>query len=100
MLTTLKSFLARHCCVKSGSKKRTDLLQVVALLIRAATSDAEFGTEERDAIRRIAAEYFGLSAEEVSSLVAAAEERKPRPWICTAGLSRSSRPTAKRNVSA
>lgn len=72
MLTTLKSFLLG---APEEELQEADNLQVavVALLIRAATSDAEFGGEERDAIRRIATESFGLSADEVSALVASAE---------------------------
>lgn len=72
MLTTLKSFLLG---APKEQLEEADNLQVavVALLIRAATSDAEFGSEERDAIRRIATESFGLAADEVSALVAAAE---------------------------
>jgi uncharacterized tellurite resistance protein B-like protein len=72
MLTTLKSFLLGT--PEEQLEEADDLrVAVVALLIRAATSDADFGNEERDAIRGIAAEHFGLSADEVSSLVAAAE---------------------------
>ena len=72
MLTTLKSFLLG---APKEQLEEADNLQVavVALLIRAATSDAEFSGEERDAIRRIATESFGLAADEVSALVAAAE---------------------------
>jgi uncharacterized tellurite resistance protein B-like protein len=72
MLTTLKSFLLG---AREKPLEEADNLQiaVVALLIRAATSDAEFGSDERDAIRRIATEAFALPADEVSALVAAAE---------------------------
>lgn len=72
MLTSLKSFLLG---APEEKLQEADNLQiaVVALLIRAATSDAEFGGEEREAIRRIAAESFGLPAGEVAALVAAAE---------------------------
>lgn len=72
MIDRLKSFLL-------GSPEETprefgDLqIAVVALLIRAATSDARFGEDERDAIRRIAADSFGLTPEAVLSLVKEAE---------------------------
>lgn len=72
MIDRLKSFLL-------GSPEETtrefgDLqVAVVALLIRAATSDARFGEEERDTIRRIAADSFGLTPEAVASLVKEAE---------------------------
>jgi len=72
MIDRLKSFLL-------GSPEETprefgDLqVAVVALLIRAATSDARFGEEERDTIRRIAADSFGLAPEAVASLVKEAE---------------------------
>lgn len=72
MLTRLKSFLLG---AEEKPLEDADNLQVavVALLIRAATSDAEFGNEEREAIRRIAGEAFALPADEVSALVEAAE---------------------------
>ena len=46
---------------------------VVALLIRAATSDANFAEKERETIRRIAAEAFDLSPVDVDRLIAVAE---------------------------
>jgi len=72
MIDRLKSFLL---CAPEEKPKGFDDLQVavVALLIRAATSDAEFGMEEREAIRRIAADSFGLTPEAVAALVDEAE---------------------------
>ena len=75
MIERLKSFL-----LGAPEKKRTgfDDLQVavVALLIRAATSDAQFGEAERKTIRRIVADSFGLAPEQVSSLVEEAEDEE------------------------
>lgn len=72
MLGTLKSFLLG--AAESKPQGPADLqVAVVALLIRAATSDADFGEEEREAIRRIAIASFGLPASEVAELIAAAE---------------------------
>lgn len=72
MLGTLKSFLLGS---PEDKPDGPDQLQVavVALLIRAATSDADFATEEREAIRRIATDFFGLASGEVAALVTAAE---------------------------
>ncbi|ABS63315.1 protein of unknown function DUF1332 [Parvibaculum lavamentivorans DS-1] len=73
MLGTLKSFLL-GATTESEAPGPDDLqIAVVALLIRAATSDANFGDEERAAIRRISADSFGLPPEEVTELIAAAE---------------------------
>ncbi|MDO9127162.1 TerB family tellurite resistance protein [Parvibaculum sp.] len=72
MLGTLKSFLLG--AAESKPQGPADLqVAVVALLIRAATSDADFGVEEREAIRRIASASFGLPSSEVAELIAAAE---------------------------
>lgn len=75
MIERLKSFL-----LGTPEEKRTgfDDLQVamVALLIRAATSDAQFGEAERETIRRIVADSFGLAPEQVSSLVEEAEDEE------------------------
>lgn len=72
MLTAIRSFLLGR--PEKLQQRRDDLqLAVVALLIRAATSDAEFSEAERETIRRIAAESFGLEPEKVTELVAAAE---------------------------
>lgn len=72
MIDRLKSFLLG---APEEKPKGFDDLQVavVALLIRAATSDAQFGMEEREAIRRIAADSFGLTPEAVAALVDEAE---------------------------
>ena len=72
MIDRLKSFLLGS--PEEAPREFGDLqVAVVALLIRAATSDARFGEEERDTIRRIAADSFGLTPEAVASLVKEAE---------------------------
>ena len=72
MIDRLKSFLLGN--PEKTPREFGDLqVAVVALLIRAATSDARFGAEERDTIRRIAADSFGLTPEAVLSLVREAE---------------------------
>lgn len=72
MLKVIKSLLLGAPEDVSNAKD-TVQLAVVALLIRAATSDAEFDGHERDAIRRIVSDSFGLSPSEVTDLLAAAE---------------------------
>ena len=72
MIDRLKSFLLGN--PESAPREFGDLqVAVVALLIRAATSDARFGEDERETIRRIAADSFGLTPEAVLSLVKEAE---------------------------
>lgn len=72
MIDRLKSFLLGN--PEETPREFGDLqVAVVALLIRAATSDARFGEDERDTIRRIAADSFGLTPEAVVSLVKEAE---------------------------
>lgn len=72
MIDRLKSFLLGS--PEKAPREFGDLqVAVVALLIRAATSDARFGAEERDTIRRIVADSFGLTPEAVLSLVREAE---------------------------
>lgn len=73
MLASIKAYLLRSPDEKKTAGADDLQVAVVALLIRAATSDAEFGPEERATIRRLAAGYFDLSSAEVSSLVSAAE---------------------------
>lgn len=71
MLDRIKTFLMGPA---DAEQNFNDLqIAVVALLIRAATSDAKFGDEERATIRRIAAEAFRLSPWEVDRLIAVAE---------------------------
>ncbi len=75
MIDRLKSFLLGP--PEEKSQGFDDLqVAVVALLIRAATSDAQFGEEERETIRRIAADSFGLSPQDVSTLVEEAEDEE------------------------
>ena len=75
MIDRLKSFLLGP--PEEKSQGFDDLqVAVVALLIRAATSDAQFGEEERETIRRIAADSFGLSPQDVSALVGEAEDEE------------------------
>ena len=72
MIERLKSFL--HGGAAEEDDKPDDLqIAVVALLIRAATTDAKFGEEERAAIRRIALQSFSLKEEELDRLIAEAE---------------------------
>ncbi len=72
MFGRIKAFLAGP--EESAGQGFGDLqVAVVALLIRAATSDALFAAKEREAIARIAAEAFHLSPEEVDRLIATAE---------------------------
>ncbi|NIJ42331.1 putative tellurite resistance protein B-like protein [Parvibaculum indicum] len=72
MIDKLKSFLQG---APDETDDRPDDLQiaVVALLIRAATTDAEFGEEERAAIRRIALQSFSLEEDELDQLIGEAE---------------------------
>ena len=68
MIEKIKSFLTGT--VAEADDKPDDLqIAVVALLIRAATTDAEFGEEERAAIRRIALQSFSLDEEELDRLI-------------------------------
>jgi len=71
MLSAIKSFLLGPTAERRSEAE--DLrIAVIALLIRAATSDADFGAEEKETIRRIASESFGLPAAEIASLIEAA----------------------------
>ncbi len=71
MLTKIKSFL-----LGAAEEKRDEAedlrVAVVALLVRAATADADFGPEEKEAIRRIVSECFELAPDEVGALIDAA----------------------------
>ena len=72
MIERIKSFLKGATSEKD--EKSDDLqIAVVALLIRAATTDANFREEERAAIRRIALQSFSLKEEELDRLIAEAE---------------------------
>ncbi|MEX0840026.1 MAG: TerB family tellurite resistance protein [Parvibaculum sp.] len=77
MLTAIKSFLLGPA--ENTLPKFDDLqIAVVALLVRAATTDADFRDDERLAIRRMTADAFGLSPSDVDTLVAAAEGEEAR----------------------
>ncbi|MBA4208895.1 MAG: TerB family tellurite resistance protein [Parvibaculum sp.] len=71
MLTKIKSFL-----LGAAEEKRDEAedlrVAVVALLVRAATADADFGPEEKETIRRIVSECFELAPDEVGALIDAA----------------------------
>ena len=71
MLTKIKSFL-----LGAAEEKRDEAedlrVAVVALLVRAATADADFGPEDKEAIRRIVSECFELAPDEVGALIDAA----------------------------
>lgn len=51
-------------------------IAAVALLIEAATLDGDFGAREQAAIRRVAAERFALTSEEVATLFELASQRQ------------------------
>lgn len=72
MIDKLKSFL-KGAPIEAEDKSDDLQIAVVALLIRAATTDAEFGEEERAAIRRIALQSFSLEEEELDQLIGEAE---------------------------
>lgn len=72
MIDKLKSFL-KGAQIEAGDKSDDLQIAVVALLIRAATTDAEFGEEERAAIRRIALQSFSLEEEDLDQLIGEAE---------------------------
>lgn len=72
MIEALKAFLL------GGQRPRTSRpdaaqIAIIALLIRAATSDADFAEPERQAIARIAASYFHVSDVELTELMALAQ---------------------------
>jgi len=73
MLDRIKAFL-NVPAADDGHRRFDDIeVAVAALLVRAATTDAAFGVEEREAIRRIVAETFKLGPWDVDRLIAAAE---------------------------
>ncbi|MEQ8283666.1 MAG: TerB family tellurite resistance protein [Parvibaculum sp.] len=77
MLSAIKSFLLGPA--EEAAPGFDDLqIAVVALLVRAATTDADFSDDERRIIRRLAADGFGLSRADVDALVAAAESEEAR----------------------
>lgn len=77
MLSAVKSFLLGPA--EKAAPRFDDLqIAVVALLVRAATTDADFSDDERRVIRRLAADGFGLSPADVDALVAAAESEEAR----------------------
>ncbi|MFN4354307.1 TerB family tellurite resistance protein [Parvibaculum sp.] len=71
MLSAIKSFLLGPA--EDHRDEAQDLrIAVVALLVRAATSDADFGAEEKETIQRIASESFDLPPAEIDALIEAA----------------------------
>ena len=75
MLSAIKSFLLGAPDVRRDEAQ--DLrVAVVALLVRAATSDADFGAEEKETISRIASQSFDLPPSEVAALIEAASEEE------------------------
>lgn len=75
MLSAIKSLLLGSA--ENATPKFDDLqIAVVALLVRAATTDTDFREDERQTIRRITADAFGLAPAEVDELVAAAESEE------------------------
>lgn len=77
MLDRIKAFL--NGTESHQGRRFHDLeVAVAALLVRAATTDAEFANAERDAIRRIIAESFQLSPWDVDRLIATAEAEEAK----------------------
>lgn len=77
MLSAIKSLLLGPA--ENVTPKFDDLqIAVVALMVRAATTDADFSDDERQAIRRITADAFGLAPADVAELVATAEGEEAR----------------------
>jgi len=75
MLTALKKFFLGE--PEEQRQETSDLrIAVVALLIRAATSDTYFGADERRTIRRIAAQSFKLTDAEIDRLMEEAMEEE------------------------
>ncbi|MDZ4368127.1 MAG: TerB family tellurite resistance protein [Afipia sp.] len=75
MFSAIKSFLLSPD--EKAAPKFDDLqVAVVALLVRAATTDANFSDDERHTIRRITADAFGLAPSDVDALVATAESEE------------------------
>lgn len=77
MLDRIKTFLSGTAS-HQGRRFHNLEVAVAALLVRAATTDAEFAEAERNAIRRIIAESFHLSPWDVDRLVAEAEAEEAR----------------------
>lgn len=73
MFDRIKDFLTGGGAPEVGHGFDHLQVAVVALLIRAATTDAKFTSDERETIRRIAAAAFRLSPQELDRLIAAAE---------------------------
>lgn len=77
MLAAIRSFLLG--APQSAVPGFDDLqVAVVALLVRAATTDSDFSADERHAIRHITADTFALAPSEIDELVAAAESEEAR----------------------
>lgn len=75
MMNAIKAFL-KGPQTEPVDKTQAPHIAVVALLVRAATSDANFGEDERQTIRAIVANYFKLTDAEVTKLVASAEDEE------------------------
>lgn len=75
MLTAIKNFFLGE--PEKQRSESVDLkIAVVALLVRAATSDTYFGPDERKTIRRIASQSFDLSEAEIDRLMEEATEEE------------------------
>ncbi|KAB7738728.1 TerB family tellurite resistance protein [Parvibaculum sedimenti] len=77
MLDRIKAFLT-GAEPHQGRRFHNLEVAVAALLVRAATTDADFAGAERDAIRRIIAESFQLSPWDVDRLIAEAEAEEAK----------------------
>ncbi|MDO8840664.1 MAG: TerB family tellurite resistance protein [Parvibaculum sp.] len=77
MFSNIKSFLLGPA---EDAAPKFDNLQiaVMALLVRAATTDADFSDDERRTIRQIATDTFGLAPSDLDALVATAESEEAR----------------------
>lgn len=75
MINRIKAFLANSGAAGSAPEERSDALQLAAaaLLIEAARLDSGIKPVEHAVVARLVRERFGLSAEEASSLLEAAE---------------------------
>lgn len=80
MINRLKAMFARSPEEEAAHSGTRDLdekhIASAALLVEAACLDDHFGEQERQAIERIAAQRFGLNADEIATLIGLAEERQ------------------------
>ena len=77
MLDRIKAFLT-GTEPHRGRRFHNLEVAVAALLVRAATTDADFAGAKRDAIRRILAESFQLSPWDIDRLIAEAEAEEAK----------------------